>query len=1362
MNETLQVIVTILGVLSQVILLGRQFYGKESSEKEAVSGTKQNANIDTSSLHRIESRSLLDLSFVLICSAFFALLLTDSLIISGRNPSPGPSTIITVFLITAVVLVTMCGAWFLGVTEVVTAFLAITTFIVLIISRGGPFFASETDSVAALSLLVPVVALVTLASAMFIYAFGNPLSRSVSKRNRLTISLALIGLVFISGGALGKQLVQDVANNERSPKISSRAAKELLQKVTAGNLQQRREFYRLASEVSLNHVYSAYYREVAAAQRSVLTDAQQRSADAAPSTPSPTPLASTANPGSVPRSQNAPSPKPSSTPNPTSASARPDQWPAEQRSRMQELIAKAWREGDYDRAALLQQTYRQLESSSGRLNEEGIGRVRFLVDYFEASDTIAKEKLMTDRLEWIHPVGQTTQYEAVIPLPGTKTEERFTNISTLRIFKALYDQSNLRKKIIAEFEYPEDVRKFFQEERTSTQSTGLENLYKPTLFPKFDSTTTTARLQEQLSLPRKEEAFVAYNEYRILATILLKQYLGGKIAESEVDNLAHSFAGLDEAAQDSFRNYVINNKKIPPDQVYQMLLAIKDVDFANLVESQDPLAVEKLASMLTGNRLVNSLALQDLADQIRNKVRDQAAKEILTDVLKNENPDVPIKRLFQKPIFDLVSRMNEFLGQDKKLFFDAVADPVSLVVIHLARTHVEQTRARTPNEVLDVDTYLQDFRGLPYEDQSGILLQLAISLYQPGGPFSLDPVRLLVSQAMSWSNFAALICASLLCLPILLLGVLGGGFFSRKLVARDRIRELISGEGKGVAGRELPLGRPVELRGRDEVISNLRGLAERGWSTIGVVGRRGVGKSRILYALSREKANDTASPTVKVWVSSPSKFQEEDFIHSIFERLTLSTEAAIASFLGAKPLSIRKIESHSAFVGSVFYAGALVVFVVVVYQMFNRLNRADIVITWLPILALVCTSIWLFFNHISKLQPVDLSTWLQRDRSLNSHTVMLYREVYDVLNFLRRRVRNNSLDGLTWKPGLLKAFGMTALGVMFVASIVVIFTMFDRRLMDVSLLIVPMTIAFSSLILWIYLYRRVDIERSGAYGSSMMSLIADYRSFVTSMVHRLRQGALGHRTEQRFPVLICIDELDKIVDFEEIRAFVRRIKAIFEVPGVYYYVSLAEDTLTALYLGPAEGKNEIDSAFDHIVRIPPLTCDAGEAIALEYLEAHGVSVVIPKLARSISAVSFGIPRDIIRRCDELFALSHGVETSPKGLVAEMRAIQLSLGYELKQLSKAQIDSLSDTCIEAASHARSAVNDGDNQRSEARLLLSIWLLSIVEAAIDRLDGDSWRQITARICDIGYRIPTDPVGDLRIELEEIHGAALGKHP
>src|SRR5882672_9548657 len=124
MNDTLQIIIAVLGIVSQILLLAKHFYGREVEGQ----GRQTPATLPVGTSREARPRatkSLLDLSFVLLCSAFFALLLTDSLIISGRNPSAGPGTIIAVFTITFVVVITMSGAWFLGRTELVTAFLAL-------------------------------------------------------------------------------------------------------------------------------------------------------------------------------------------------------------------------------------------------------------------------------------------------------------------------------------------------------------------------------------------------------------------------------------------------------------------------------------------------------------------------------------------------------------------------------------------------------------------------------------------------------------------------------------------------------------------------------------------------------------------------------------------------------------------------------------------------------------------------------------------------------------------------------------------------------------------------------------------------------------------------------------------------------------------------------------------------------------------------------------------------------------------------------------------------------------------------------------------------------------------------------------
>jgi hypothetical protein len=43
----------------------------------------------------------------------------------------------------------------------------------------------------------------------------------------------------------------------------------------------------------------------------------------------------------------------------------------------------------------------------------------------------------------------------------------------------------------------------------------------------------------------------------------------------------------------------------------------------------------------------------------------------------------------------------------------------------------------------------------------------------------------------------------------------------------------------------------------------------------------------------------------------------------------------------------------------------------------------------------------LFVNYLTKLQPINLTSWLQRSRDQNPHTYLLYRDVYSVLESLR-------------------------------------------------------------------------------------------------------------------------------------------------------------------------------------------------------------------------------------------------------------------------------------------------------------------------------------------------------------------------
>jgi hypothetical protein len=548
-----------------------------------------------------------------------------------------------------------------------------------------------------------------------------------------------------------------------------------------------------------------------------------------------------------------------------------------------------------------------------------------------------------------------------------------------------------------------------------------------------------------------------------------------------------------------------------------MLLDLKDIDFTPLTESKNLLAIDSLKSLVEKGGVPDQDAeLAQLAGNINN-IPSAESKQVFKELLRSEDIKTPIKYLFGSRIFQLINQINRNLPDQRKEFFDAVADPIWVVAKEKARTDF----ARSPSKFPIVEL-LNKFRPLSETGQNELLHHLAISLYQTGGSNSLDPLRLLVVQARAHDNITALFTASLINVPLLLICLLLGGFFASKLVARDRMRELVHKETLEYPIEDSAYGNPVKLFGREGLLISLRSLTERGWSTIGVVGRRGVGKSRILHALSQPEVDAQAKPTIRVWISSPSKFHEEDFISSMFERLAFSTESAIAADLNVKPISIRRIESRAAQVGICFYAGAMFVLSLLIYNMASRLTRPDIVITWIPVLAIILTSIGFFISYISKLQPVDLSSWLQRDRTHNPHTVMLYREVYRVLTYLRRRSHSTQVDNVWPKGGFVRLGGLfLSGGFVFYGGFFGVVALFESA--PARFFIPYFSLCLLSLSAWLFLYyfRAKSGELTGSYGQSLMSLIAEYRAFASTIVYRLKQGALGHSRAQIWGARMC-------------------------------------------------------------------------------------------------------------------------------------------------------------------------------------------------------------------------------------------------
>jgi hypothetical protein len=484
---------------------------------------------------------------------------------------------------------------------------------------------------------------------------------------------------------------------------------------------------------------------------------------------------------------------------------------------------------------------------------------------------------------------------------------------------------------------------------------------------------------------------------------------------------------------------------------------------------------------------------------------------------------------------------------------------------------------------------------------------------------------------------------------------------------------------------------------------------------------------------------------VTAWVTAPSRFDEAEFVESVLERLASDVENAISLSLGAKPLDVRRLEAQTSLLGIIIFAVFIILLAILFSLMSGRVSSDGIIITWFPVLVILSSSLAALLIYFSRLQPIDLTSWLERDRSNSPQTVLLYREARRVRDYLNNRRKAQLLpasQNASWT--YLRIIAIAVFGLVVGLAV---YNMMNNGPDQISIMLVlVVTVLLISLFL-------VGTRQSAVIqGFSLMSLISEYRDFVERTVYRIRNGALGQHNLDDFEVVVCIDELDKIIESTELLQLLRRIKAIFEIPGTYYYLSLSEDGLRALYLGAAEGKNEIDSAFDHIIQVPPVDCNVGTQIASAFLQKHSNQAAQPRLERAIAAISFGVSRDIIRRCGEVLAKDQLAAVTPRLMIDNLRFRQTDLAYDEYVLSKQDVDPLKSNPSKTARYLTDAFGREVFEGKKARVMLSQWVLALLVMVVDFPDTE-WEQLSERLRDIGYRILDESVEVLLEELKQL---------
>jgi hypothetical protein len=137
----------------------------------------------------------------------------------------------------------------------------------------------------------------------------------------------------------------------------------------------------------------------------------------------------------------------------------------------------------------------------------------------------------------------------------------------------------------------------------------------------------------------------------------------------------------------------------------------------------------------------------------------------------------------------------------------------------------------------------------------------------------------------------------------------------------------------------------------------------------------------------------------------------------------------------------------------------------------------------------------------------------------------------------------------------------------------------------------------------------------------------------------------------RGPVVIGIDELDKMAGTEEARSFLNEMKSLFDQPGVYYLVSVSEDALSDFERRGQPIRDVFDSVFSDILHVGYLSRQESDLLLRR--RAIGVAPPWPALFHCLAG---GLPRESIRVARQAVRIAEQGEpdltTVTLGLIAE--------------------------------------------------------------------------------------------------------------
>jgi energy-coupling factor transporter ATP-binding protein EcfA2 len=415
------------------------------------------------------------------------------------------------------------------------------------------------------------------------------------------------------------------------------------------------------------------------------------------------------------------------------------------------------------------------------------------------------------------------------------------------------------------------------------------------------------------------------------------------------------------------------------------------------------------------------------------------------------------------------------------------------------------------------------------------------------------------------------------------------------ILGKDQDLLLVEQDSEGLRRLQDPTFR-VPTRTRERLTSL---LSQMDGGSVAVAGPRGAGKSTLLKQFGTPLNDDiTSARTIAIYVPAPSNYIVRDFIAELFQRLC----EAYLSYCDY-PVSEELYRIGRSRIAK------------------QRLIRKVSRICWLTIRAAIALGILLWVS------------WFIAAQFVATHSKILRSPNFPRIH--RLSSDTGKLVGEWWHS--YHAYFLLAIVLVAVWVIWPPIRLWSTNLprsQEPELikhareyllrLRVDKTVTRGANVGWPSIQGlRLTLDRSSAVKYtpwSLPELVSYTRRFIEDISLQMKELNRSSR-----PVVVAIDEIDRIGSIEDAEGFLGEIKAIFGAEGCYFLVAVAEDVGSLFAQRATAGRSILENAFDEIVTVGPLTLLEARSLLLKRVPGFTDAFVY-----LVYAMSGGLPRELIR------------------------------------------------------------------------------------------------------------------------------------